>query len=57
MVPPDVRTWRQPSVEDLEGLIINEGVGLRPGRKEGRRIELEWRSTGTIKVPVIHNYG
>lgn len=37
--------------EDLK--VIRHGVGLRPGRQDGPRIELEKRRDGIV----IHNYG
>lgn len=38
--------------EDLK--VIKHGVGLRPGRKNGPRIELEQREGNEL---VVHNYG
>ena len=34
-------------------------MGLRPARKGGVRLELEWRtnSSGDLKTAVVHNYG
>ncbi|KAI9444298.1 hypothetical protein H4582DRAFT_2071850 [Lactarius indigo] len=60
LAPPSVRNGREPTVEDLKPLIIEEGCGLRPARKGGIRIQSEWvtvpGSEGHI-VPIIHNYG
>jgi glycine/D-amino acid oxidase-like deaminating enzyme len=60
LVPPLVRNEREPTVEDLKPLIVEDGCGLRPGRKGGIRLQSEWvRVPGSEKrmVPVIHNYG
>jgi hypothetical protein len=60
LAPPLVRIEREPTVEDLKPLIIEDGCGLRPGRKGGIRLQSEWvRVPGPEKrmVPVIHNYG
>jgi D-aspartate oxidase len=60
LAPPSVRDKREPTVEDLKPLIIEEGCGLRPARKGGIRLQSEWvavpGSEGR-KVPIIHNYG
>lgn len=60
LAPPLVRIEREPTVEDLKPLVIEDGCGLRPGRKGGIRLQSEWvRVPGPEKrmVPVIHNYG
>ena len=57
LAPPDVRARRTPTIEDLRGLIIEVGVGLRPARKGGIRLEVEWVNATQGKIPVIHNYG
>ncbi|KAI0053121.1 D-amino-acid oxidase [Auriscalpium vulgare] len=60
LAPPTVRAERAPTVDDLKPLIIEEGCGLRPGRKGGIRLEAEWFAlpeAGGRKVPVVHNYG
>jgi len=50
LAPPGTKN---PTYEDLIPLIIEDGCGLRPGRKGGIRLERE-----TVDgVPVIHNYG
>ena len=58
LASPSVRASREPTVEDLEALIVDEGCGLRPGRKGGIRLEagsLERGEGG--KIPVVYNYG
>jgi len=44
---------------DLLPLIVEEGCGLRPARKGGIKLEMEWaeavRENG--RIPVVHNYG
>ncbi|KAG6332546.1 hypothetical protein ID866_6545 [Astraeus odoratus] len=58
LAPPEVRAVRTPTTDDLRPLIIDEGCGLRPGRKGGVRLEAEWFYVEPrIKIPVIHNYG
>ena len=46
-----------PDVRKAE--ILKVGVGIRPGRIGGSRVELEYlqRAAEPRKVPVIHNYG
>ncbi|KAM0268529.1 hypothetical protein ACHAQH_009968 [Verticillium albo-atrum] len=39
--------------EDLK--VIRQGVGLRPGRKGGPRVEVEGREGGDVVI--VHNYG
>jgi len=48
----------QPTVEDLKPILIEEGCGLRPGRKGGIRLEKTVLKTaaGTC-VPLVYNYG
>jgi len=50
---------RKPTVDDLLPLIVEEGCGLRPARKGGIKLEMEWaeavRENG--RIPVVHNYG
>ncbi|KAF7300704.1 Nuclear export factor [Mycena chlorophos] len=53
LAPPEVRAQREATIEDLTPLIIEEGCGLRPGRKGGIRLEVEW----VRNVPVVYNYG
>jgi len=59
LAPPSVRASRAPTVEDLEGLIVDEGCGLRPGRKGGIRLEVgsTEREGGRGTIPVVYNYG
>jgi hypothetical protein len=59
LAPPHIRAARQPTVDDLLPIVIENGCGLRPARKGGVRIELEWfRAIGKSgKVPVVYNYG
>ncbi|TRM68586.1 hypothetical protein BD626DRAFT_482205 [Schizophyllum amplum] len=58
IAPPEVRAVRKPVVEDILPLILEEGVGLRPARKGGVRIQLEWLTAKDGgKVPLVHNYG
>jgi len=59
LVPPHLRrSDKLPEVDDVSSIIVEEGCGLRPLRKEGRRIELEYMNTTNGKsIPVIHNYG
>jgi len=47
-----------PSVEDLRYFVIEEGCGLRPARRGGIRLELDWLDVSPEgKIPVIHHYG
>ncbi|KAF7323833.1 Nuclear export factor [Mycena kentingensis (nom. inval.)] len=60
LAPPEIRAQREPTVEDLKPIIIEEGCGLRPARKGGIRLEVEWVAApgpNAVKVPVVHNYG
>jgi len=58
LAPPSVRAAREPTVEDLRPLVIEEGCGLRPARKDGVRLELEWfELESKRRVPVVYNYG
>jgi hypothetical protein len=59
LVRPEIRAERKPKLEDVFPLIIEEGCGLRPGRKGGIRLEVEWwdAGRGQGKVPVVFNYG
>ncbi|KAF9457140.1 D-amino-acid oxidase [Collybia nuda] len=59
LASPEVRNQRAPTLEDILPLVIEEGCGLRPARKDGIRLETEWFAAGKsdIKVPVIYNYG
>ncbi|KAK0192248.1 FAD dependent oxidoreductase [Armillaria mellea] len=53
IAPPDIRAVREPTVADLEAIVIEDGCGLRPGRKGGVRLEVD--SSGSI--PLVFNYG
>ena len=58
LAPPEVHAERTPTIDDLRPLIVDEGCGLRPGRKGGIRLETEWFEIGhRSKIPVIYNYG
>jgi hypothetical protein len=61
LAPPEIRANRLPTVDDLLPHVIAEGCGLRPARKGGIRLELEWVDGAKVKragqIPVIHNYG
>jgi len=57
LAPPDVRASRTPTVEDVLPIIKEEACGLRPMRKDGVRIELEYLSSNSRKIPVVYNYG
>ncbi|KAI8986661.1 D-amino-acid oxidase [Trametes punicea] len=59
LVPPSIRDERAGTVDDLRPLILEEGCGLRPQRRGGIRLELEWVQgrKGQGKVPVVLNYG
>ncbi|KAF8906782.1 D-amino-acid oxidase [Gymnopilus junonius] len=51
LAPPEVRAVRKPTIDDILPHVVAEGCGLRPARKGGIRLEIEW------EIPVIHNYG
>ena len=59
LVPPEVRGNRTPAVEDILPLVIEDGCGLRPARKGGIRLEVEWFEVARTgrKTPVVFNYG
>ncbi|KDQ60147.1 hypothetical protein JAAARDRAFT_125639, partial [Jaapia argillacea MUCL 33604] len=59
LVPAEIRDKREPAVDDILPLVIEEGCGLRPARKGGIRLETEWFADqrSNHQVPVIHNYG
>lgn len=58
LVPPQSRTGNSPEVEDLLPIVVEEACGLRPKRKGGFRIELEYMETSEgRRMPVVHNYG
>lgn len=59
LASPEVRSVRQPTVDDLRHLVVGVGCGLRPAREGGARLETEWTEgvSGRGRVPIIHNYG
>lgn len=59
LAPPEIRAQREPTVEDLDSILIEEGCGFRPARDAGVRLEVEWMDIprGEGQVPVIYNYG
>ncbi|KAI1797963.1 D-amino-acid oxidase [Ganoderma leucocontextum] len=59
IAPPSIRAEREGTVEDVRGLIVEEGCGFRPQRKGGIRLDVEWvtRREGQAKVPMVFNYG
>ncbi|KAJ7218306.1 D-amino-acid oxidase [Mycena rebaudengoi] len=57
LAPPEIRAQRDPTLADLQPVIIEEGCGLRPARKGGIRLEVEWSVCKDQKVPVVFNYG
>jgi len=59
LAPPEIREQREPTLEDVLPLVIEEGCGFRPARKGGIRLEVEWVEArqGAKKVPVVFNYG
>ncbi|KAJ7243850.1 D-amino-acid oxidase [Mycena haematopus] len=57
IAPPHTREGRAPTIEDLYPIIVEDGLGLRPHRNEGIRIDAELVETNGITVPVVFNYG
>ena len=61
LAPPEARVTGPPTVNDILPIVIEEGCGLRPARKGGVRVELEWVEGDKVKregkVAVVHNYG
>lgn len=59
LAPPEIRAEREPTIEDVLPLIIEEGCGLRPGRIGGIRLDVEWRiaGEGDVSIPIVFNYG
>ncbi|KAJ4355727.1 uncharacterized protein N0V89_003747 [Didymosphaeria variabile] len=43
--------------KDAQIEVLREQVGLRPGRKDGPRVELEEVDVGGKKIKVVHQYG
>lgn len=59
LAPPEIRSVRKPTVDDLLPLVVEEGCGLRPARNGGIRLEVQWAKSarGKARIPVVHNYG
>lgn len=59
LAPPEIRAEREPTIEDILPLVIEEGCGLRPGRIGGVRLDVEWRvaGEGDVSIPIVFNYG
>jgi hypothetical protein len=57
IAPPEARKNRTPTIQDLYPIIVEDGLGLRPHRNEGIRIEAEWVEANGVKAPVVFNYG
>ncbi|KAF7350767.1 D-aspartate oxidase [Mycena sanguinolenta] len=57
IAPPHARKDRSPTVADLYPIIVEDGVGLRPHRDDGIRIEAEWVEANGVTAPVVFNYG
>jgi hypothetical protein len=63
LAPPHIREKCSPeqlSVDDVRPLVVEEGCGLRPARRGGIRLEVEWIPAGPnsgTRVPVVFNYG
>jgi len=61
LAPPEVRAIRKPTLDDIKPFIVDEGCGLRPARKGGIRLEVEWVEGVSVRregrIPIVHNYG
>ncbi|PCH44730.1 D-aspartate oxidase [Wolfiporia cocos MD-104 SS10] len=59
LAPPEIRSQRAATLEDLRPLILEVGCGLRPARNGGIRLDVEWvdRGKGGGNIPLILNYG
>jgi len=59
LVPLHLRENKNdPTVEELELLVIDTGCGFRPARRGGIRLEAEWAVNGKeTRISVIYNYG
>ncbi|KAJ7615355.1 hypothetical protein FB45DRAFT_935477 [Roridomyces roridus] len=57
IAPPEIREERNPTIDDLYRLIVGEGVGFRPERRDGIRLEVEWVEANGSKAPVVFHYG
>lgn len=58
LAPPEILAQRAPTVDDLRPLISQVGVGLRPMREGGIRLDFELMdSPSKGRIPVVYNYG
>ncbi|KAL4251974.1 DAMOX/DASOX family protein [Abortiporus biennis] len=59
IAPPEIRSGRTPTVDDLLPILLEEGCGFRPARKGGIRLGVEWINGGKSKskIPLVFNYG
>ena len=57
LAPPEIRATREPTVDDLYPLIVEEGCGFRPSRKGGISFDTQWVKSPNGEIPVISNYG
>ncbi|KAK7684996.1 hypothetical protein QCA50_011831 [Cerrena zonata] len=57
LAPPEIRAQREPTVDDLYPIIVEEGCGFRPARKGGVRLDVEWVKGPKADIPVVSNYG
>ncbi|KAJ7628798.1 hypothetical protein FB45DRAFT_834771 [Roridomyces roridus] len=57
IAPPEVRKERKPTIEDLYPIFVEDGLGLRPHREQGIRLEVEWMESNSAKAPVVFHYG
>ncbi|KAI0071590.1 D-amino-acid oxidase [Panus rudis PR-1116 ss-1] len=57
LAPPEIRAQRQPTVDDLLPIVLEEGCGFRPARKGGIRLDVDWIEGAKGKIPVVFNYG
>ncbi|KAH6909425.1 D-amino-acid oxidase [Coprinopsis sp. MPI-PUGE-AT-0042] len=61
LVPEHLRKdGKEPTVEDVMPLVVEEGCGFRPGRKGGLRLEagkIKVSAVSDKTIPVVYNYG
>lgn len=60
IAPPEARKEREPTVDDIIPLIVEENVGFRPTNPVSNfRLDVELRegSKGRPKIPIVYNYG
>ncbi|KAF8632057.1 hypothetical protein AX15_002079 [Amanita polypyramis BW_CC] len=60
IAPPEIREKREPTVEDIIPLVLEENVGFRPTNPvNGLRLQVDLLESvnGRPKVPVVYNYG